>query len=289
MTSTFWKTGTALAATVTLAACSGTPQTPTSPSAAIGGSAAAAADGSTLKASAPSLLDPIGGARVNSVRPTLSWAASTGTYATVAPTYDVEVYNGSALVYTASVNGTSHQVGVDAAFDQTYTWRVRAKQDGADGPWSASATFQSPLATAGVTTGFRAPDPAPGTRLGLPNEYGVVTDEYNRNYNDWRNSCQSSQGERGWVWLDKLVDRLRAKDLRWGYNGKRGNPGDPSFDVVAYHYGGGRSEGSRDVWIWDVLIGHCGPSPSFSVSEINSRTPPGAAIWITRGRFENEY
>jgi hypothetical protein len=262
MTSTFWKTGTALAAAVTLAACSGSPQTPTSPSAAIGGSAAAAADGSTLKASAPSLIDPIGGARVNTLRPTLSWTASAGTYAEVSPTYDVEVYNGAALVYTASVNGTSHQVGADANFDQTYSWRVRAREDGAVGPWSASATFQAPQAGAGVTTGFRAPDPAPGTRLPLPVEYGLVVDEYNRNYSDWQNSCQERQGERGWVWLDKLIDRLRTKDLRWGYNGKRGNLNDLSMDIIDYHYGAGDSFGSTQVYIIDVLLSHCGNSPA---------------------------
>jgi hypothetical protein len=261
MTSTFWKTGTALAAAVILAACSGTPQTPTSPSAAIGGTATAAADGSTLKATAPSLIDPIGGARVNSLRPTLSWTASTGTYASVSPTYDVEVYSGSALVYSASVGGTSHQVGVDAAFDQTYTWRVRARQEGADGPWSSTATFQSPQASAGVNTGFRTPDPAPGTRLPLPVEIGIVNDEYNRNFGDWLNSCQDRQGERGWVWLDKLIDRLRTKDLRWGYNGKRGNANDPSQDVIDYHYGAGESQGSIQVYIIDVMFGHCGGSP----------------------------
>ena len=102
MTRTYWMTGAALAAAVTMTACSGTPESPTSPTAAGGGTTNAAADGSTLKASAPSLVDPIGGARVGSLRPTLTWTASTGLYASVAPTYDVEVYNGATLVYAAS-------------------------------------------------------------------------------------------------------------------------------------------------------------------------------------------
>ena len=254
MTSTFWKTGAALATAATLAACSGTAQSPTSPSAATGGSATAAADGSTLKASAPSLIDPVGGARVSNLRPTLSWTASTGTYASIAPSYDVEVYSGSTLVYSASVNGTSHQVGADANFDQIYSWRVRARQDGAVGSWSASATFQAPQAGAGVNTGFRAPDPAPGTRLPLPNEFALVQDESRRNANDWANSCQERQGERGWVWLDKLIDRLRTRDLRWGYNGKRGNLNDLSLDIIDYHYGAGESLGSTQVYIVDVMF-----------------------------------
>lgn len=261
MTRMYWTTGAALAAAVTMAACSGMPQTPTSPSAAAGGTPTAAADGSTLKASAPSPVDPIGGARVGSIRPTLSWTGSAGTYTDISPAYNVEVYNGATLVYSATVNATSHQVGADAAFDQVYTWRVRAVHDGAAGPWSASATFQAPAAGAGVNTGFRTADPAPGTRLPLPVETGIVNDEYNRNFSDWVNSCQDRQGERGWVWLDKLIDRLRTKDLRWGYNGKRGNANDPSQDVVDYHYGAGPSQGSTQVYIIDVMFGHCGGSP----------------------------
>ncbi len=124
--------------------------------------------------------------------------------------------------------------------------------------------MQTPLANSGglVTDGFRTPDPAPGTRLGLPVETGIINDEYNRNFSDWQNSCQDTQGNRGWVWLDKLIDRLRTKDLRWGYNGKRGNPNDPSKDIIDYHYGAGNSQGSTQVYIIDVMNGHCGNAPS---------------------------
>ena len=259
---TFWNTGAAVVATVALSACSGAPQSPTSPSAAIGGEATAAADGSTLKVSAPSLLSPINGARVDTIRPLLSWTASSGNYVGAAPTYDVEVSAGGAVVYTANVAGIEHQPTADTAVDTAYTWRVRARQDGATGPWSAAGNFQSALPGSGVLTGVNTPDPAPGTRLPLPNESGTVNDEYNRNFNDWRNSCQESQGERGWVWLDKLIDRLRTKDLRWGYNGKRGNTNDTSMDIVDYHYGAGDSNGSTNVYIMDVMFGHCGGSPS---------------------------
>jgi hypothetical protein len=259
---TFWKTGAALAATIALAACSGSPQSPTSPSAAIGGDTTAAADGSTLKVTAPSLIAPINGARVDTPRPLFTWTESTGTFVGAAPTYDIEVSTGGAVVYTANVAATEHQPTVDTAVDTAYTWRVRARQDGATGPWAVAGSFQSSLPGSGVYTGFRTPDPAPGTRLPLPNESGLVNDEYNRNFNDWQNSCQERQGERGWVWLDKLIDRLRTKDLRWGYNGKRGNLNDLSLDIVDYHYGAGDSFNSTQVYIVDVLFSHCGNSPS---------------------------
>jgi hypothetical protein len=245
-----------------VAACSGSPQSLTAPSAAAAGTSTAAADGSTLKASAPSLVDPINGARVSSLRPTLSWTPSVGTYASVSPSYDVEVSSGGAIVYTATVSGTSHEVAAEAAYNTAYTWRVRARQDGATGPWSSVGTFESPAGAVGVTSGFRTPDPPPGTRLPLPNESGLVNDEFNRNFSDWMNSCQERLGERGWVWLDKLIDRLRTRDLRWGYNGKRGNLNDLSQDIVDYHYGAGESFGSTQVYIIDVLFSHCGNSPS---------------------------
>ena len=62
--------------------------------------------------------------------------------------------------------------------------------------------------------------------------------------------------------MDKLVDTLQAIDLRWGYNGKRGNSNDPSLDIVDYHYGAGPSEGSTQVYIMDTIGGHCSSNPT---------------------------
>jgi len=281
MTILCWKNGAAMAVTLSMIACSGTPATPTTPTGAEGGSTAAAADGSTLKATAPVPLAPVNDARVGSRRPTLEWTESTGTYATIVPSYEVEVSEDNRVVYSIVVEGTSHQVNAESDFDRSYAWRVRARQEGAVGPWSTPATFRSPLASGGVTTGYRTPDPPPGQRLPLPNESGLVNDEFNRNRNDWQNSCQETQGERGWVWIDKLIDRLRTKDLRWGYNGKRGNPNDPSKDVIDYHYGAGESQGSTQVYIIDVLFSHCGRSPSPAWIDQTSATAAGNSI----GRF----
>jgi hypothetical protein len=265
MMSSVLRAGFAVAAAVIVAACGGTPQTPTSPSAAAAGTLTAASDGSTLKVTAPALVAPIGGARVDSLRPTLTWAAVSGTFAAsgVSPTYDVEVATGGQVVFTATVETTSFAPTTNALNNTEYTWRVRARQDGATGPWSAAALFMTPQANTGglVVDGFRTPDPPAGSRLGLPVETGIVNAQYNQNFNDWVNSCQDTQGERGWIWLDKLIDALRAKDLRWGYNGKRGNPNDPSKDIIDYHYGAGSSQFSTSVYIIDVMNGHCGNTP----------------------------
>jgi hypothetical protein len=109
-------------------------------------------------------------------------------------------------------------------------------------------------------SGFRTPDPPGGQRLPLPNMSGVVQQVAARNPEDLRHSCQLEGGT--WTFMDKLVDTLQAIDLRWGYNGKRGNSNDPSLDIVDYHYGAGPSEGSTQVYIMDTINGHCGSSPS---------------------------
>jgi hypothetical protein len=75
-----------------------------------------------------------------------------------------------------------------------------------------------------------------------------------------RNSCQDQGGT--WEFMDRVVSRLRQVDTRWGYNCKRGNCGDISQDVVDYHYGPGPDQGSTDVYIIDIISGHCGSSPS---------------------------
>jgi len=58
---------------------------------------------------------------------------------------------------------------------------------------------------------------------------------------------------RTWEFMDRVVDRLRQYDTRWGYNGKRGNSSDPSHDVVDYNYGADRDEGTTNVYIIDVI------------------------------------
>jgi hypothetical protein len=87
--------------------------------------------------------------------------------------------------------------------------------------------------------------------------------------------------------MDLLVDTLRTYDTRWGFNGKRGNAGDPSHDVVDYHYGNGSSEGSTEVYIIDVIGGHCGSNPSPAWGDVTAATAAGGGIgrWISRGRF----
>ncbi len=87
--------------------------------------------------------------------------------------------------------------------------------------------------------------------------------------------------------LDLVVDRLRTTDDRWGYNWKRGNEGDLSQDVVDYHFGWGSREGSEEVYIIDMIVGHCGDSPSPGWQDVTQATADAGTIgrWTGNGRF----
>ncbi|MDP1570327.1 MAG: hypothetical protein Q8L86_10010 [Vicinamibacterales bacterium] len=134
-------------------------------------------------------------------------------------------------------------------------------------------------------TPVRPLDPPPGGRLHLPAMRSVVEAVARERQDLLARSCQEHGGT--WEFLDLVVDRLRASDLRWGYNWKRGVVGDPSLDVVAYHYGPGPSEGSPEVYIIDIIAGHCGPSPSAAWIDQTEITRQAGAIgrWTSRGRW----
>ena len=66
-----------------------------------------------------------------------------------------------------------------------------------------------------------------------------------------RNSCQEQGGS--WEFMDRVIDRLRTYDTRWGYNCKRGNCNDPSLDVASYFYSNGDNiNGRAEVYIFDI-------------------------------------
>lgn len=176
----------------------------------------------------------------------------------------------------------------------TYFWRV-AQSDGQYwSPFSALVEFRTaapapvaptPLPNPGggaglVGPGGRTPNPGPGGKLPLPNMFHVVQQVAAEYPAALANSCQSHGGT--WEFMDRLVDRLRTWDSRWGYNWKRGVTGDPSHDVVDYNWGNNADEGTSDVYIIDVIVGHCGSSPAPTWIDV---TPLGVGRWTGRGRF----
>ncbi|MGI8672633.1 MAG: hypothetical protein ACR2LU_08485 [Luteitalea sp.] len=273
----------------------------------------------------PQLASPTGG-QSTPVVPDLTVVNGKATGPVAGPVvYRFEVAADSAFtrmvaVLTVARSGasvTSVQVA-GLAHNTPYFWRVNASDGVVTSPMSAAQSFRTeaappppppppaPTPSPSVPTptaptpaaptpttptptprpsGARAADPPGGQRLPLPNMASVVDDVARQYSGALRNSCQSHGGS--WEFLDRLVDRLRTYDTRWGYNGKRGNAGDPSHDIVAYNFGAGPDHGTTSVYIIDVIVGHCGSNPASAWIDQTQATANSGTIgrWTGRGRF----
>ncbi|BCS33288.1 hypothetical protein TBR22_A25150 [Luteitalea sp. TBR-22] len=218
-----------------------------------------------------------------------------------------------AVLTVARTSGTTTTATTTPlAYNTVYFWRVTASDGVRTSPVSPVATFRTPAAPVAPTPtpsptpspspspspapspspspspspgGARTPNPAPGQRLPLPNMAWVVEEVARQYPSALRNSCQSSGGT--WEFMDRVVDRLRQFDTRWGYNGKRGNTSDPSQDVVDYNWGSERDEGTTNVYIIDIMGGHCGSNPTPAWIDQTDVTLRSGTIgrWTGRGRF----
>jgi hypothetical protein len=61
-------------------------------------------------------------------------------------------------------------------------------------------------------------------------------------------------------------------------NWKRGNVGDMSQDIVTYNFGSGPDEGTTNVYIMDVIGGHCGGSPDWNWQDQTGATRAANSI-----------
>lgn len=200
-------------------------------------------------------------------------------------------------VVTVPVNGsgsTTMSLG-ELPYKTTYYWRVKGSDGAKESNYSNTLQFTTmdapapppPPAGGGVPGGVptgpggRAPAGGPVPSYGA----SVVQAVARANPGALANSCQSHGGS--WQFMDQVVDTLRTYDTRWGYNGKRGNANDPSHDVIAYNYGSGPDTNSTDVYIIDIIGGHCGSNPSPGWNDVTAVTLNSGTIgrWISRGRF----
>ena len=268
------------------ASCSQSSEGPTAPSAAIGGSAAAGGpNGETLKFNPPALVSPVDRTKAEDRRPTLVWANAQSKYGGIGVAYDLEVETSTTRVYEQTVgeseNFGAHLLPFDLEYDTLYFWRVRARIGNDVGPWSNYAEFMSPsrpTATLPSFAGGGSTCAAPLSPMGAgeirkprPNHSSVLRGLVAANPGLIESSCQEHGGS--WEFLDRSVDTLRAIDGRYGYNAKRGNMNDPSVDVVSYFWGNhDQFQGSSQVYIFDVIGGHCGPFPSIAWNDVTDIT-----------------
>jgi hypothetical protein len=226
--------------------------------------------------------------RAEDRRPTLIYLNSTGRYGGIGVAYDIQLSTPTAVIYERTVGESpdigAHLIDFDLDYDVTYSWRVRAHLGNPDafGPWSPWATFVSPKRPVAVvpvgtvvTGGCAAPLSAMGPgelRKPRPNDSAIVRAVAAAFPSALSRSCQPEGGS--WEFMDRSVDALRAKDGRYGYNCKRGNCNDPSLDVVAYYYRPDPNafQGNADVYIFDLIAGHCGPTPSIIWNDVTDIT-----------------
>jgi hypothetical protein len=134
-------------------ACGKSSQGPTSPSSAAPSDSAAAADGSTLKVTAPSPVSPINGAQPDGQLILIATKSQGKFDVNIQVSYQFQIRSGSTVVFDSGVVGGSgngpNQVAYAPAVsltpDATYTWRARGASQGAVGPWGADATFKAPV------------------------------------------------------------------------------------------------------------------------------------------------
>lgn len=148
-------------------ACGKSSPTPSSPSAVTSGTADAAADGSTLKVTAPTPVSPINDAQPPSAEFNLVVTNATTRFANPVPLlYRFEIFNaGGARVYqsalvTAGASGTTSFLAPieNLEGEQRYSWRARAEYEGEIGPWSGRPGFIAPQ-TGGYIRGNELYDP----------------------------------------------------------------------------------------------------------------------------------
>jgi hypothetical protein len=155
-------------------ACSDSkPSSPVAPSnapgAADGGDAAA--DGSTLKVTAPTPTSPANGSRLNDFEVTLLVNAATPKFETgsVPLAYRFELLRGGQAVESSRGTATQWKPTVAFESDTEYGWRVRAEQGTAFGPWSATWTFRTPEQPRGYNIPGELYDPLyTGDTVGTP-------------------------------------------------------------------------------------------------------------------------
>jgi len=296
------RVGICLAALSVSAACSKSPEAPTAPSAVQAAPSAAAADGSTLKFNTPALVAPIDRSRAEDRRPTLVWANAQSKYGDIGVAYDLEVSTPTATVYEMTVGQSpdfgAHIVPFDLEFDTVYSWRVRARVGDEFGPWANWAEFlapsrpvaSAPTVPSGGPGACAAPPSAMGpgeNRKPRPNDSAIVRAVASAFPSSLRNSCQEHGGS--WEFMDRTVDTLRSKDGRYAYNAKRGNMNDASLDAISYFWGNHEGyNGSSQVYIFDIIGGHCGSNPSTFWGDVTDITyssgTVGRSLFPRRGR-----
>jgi hypothetical protein len=139
----------------------------------------------------------------------------------------------------------------------------------------------------------RVADPDPGTSLGAPDVGALVNRIHNENPGMLAQQCPNGRKYENNPWQDRIVDRLREYDTRFGYNAKptrtavdnNGFPVIAAGDEITFFAGAGAAQGSANVHAFDILSDHCGVRPT---QDVFRNIAPEPAIWTGAGRFTGD-
>lgn len=276
----------AVCALVAAVACSGTPNTPVSPSGTAATDPALNPDGSSLKITAPVPRSPIDNQTVSSIRPRLEFANAVGRHVQLGFYYEIEIYeeNGR-LAYSNNAGETPSQSGHDVqsnlSYSTNYWWRVRGRLEGSSdtGPWSVGlATFRTPdppppptppTTQPPVGGGLPFPVPAACGPFGPNGGFGCALAIAAQSA-EWA-GCAAGFGTRCHRFTRQVAYALALSDPNWnlimaapGGHACTCNSCGPSdgtmFREDTVVYGGNR--------VFDMILGAGGPSPSLAWQEV---------------------
>jgi hypothetical protein len=184
-------------------------------------------------------------------------------------------------------------VGTTLNANAVGTFYIRAVASNACGPSVASNEVEVSLP--GNTV--RVADPEPGTALGMPDVAALVARIHNENPGLINQSCPRGLKYENNPWQDRIIDRLRQYDTRFGYNGKptkttADNGGFPVIaagDEITFFAGAGTAQGSRAIYAIDILFSHCaGPTDNPPQLYWRDFTGQEDAFWTGAGRFTGD-
>lgn len=222
-----------IALTLTVAyGCADSSGTPTSPSVAAS-QTDAAADGSTLKVTAPTLQSPINGIRLENLEPVFRVQNAAARYgSTPALTYRFEVQTMAGTVVAtsgaiAAGNGTtSWEFPTEQTLDTRYRWRVRAEYAGKIGPWSSYGEY--------LTVDYRGLNPRPSDGR-WPSTGDEVVAYITKHWSEYleEESTLAQRIEHMEFVRDRFIEAGICGGLDFAWNLKRGI-GPHSHDAIAW-------------------------------------------------------
>ena len=132
----------------------------------------------------------------------------------------------------------------------------------------------------------RSPNPPAGTiipRASLGYALGIIQQVARTYRGDLQNSCRDFGGNN--IFMFRVVQALRQVDSRWGLNDKRGHGGDMSQDIIAFNPTDRPDNGEAQIYIYDVIAGHCTGNPDVWMNDVTDVTWAGGNSGMCGNRF----